>query len=321
MESTRMNVVDKNILITGGAGFIGSHLARRFVNLGANIRVLDNFSAGGIENLLVLPEIDIIRGDVRDYETVKKAIEDQDFIFNFAANASVPVSVNNPRKDFEANVIGTFNILNALVETESSSRLFHASTGSVYGEPSEIPIPEDAPLNPISPYGASKLVCETYSRVFHITYGIRVVLLRFFNVYGPLQPRYVMIDLIKRLQERPKKLKVLGTGEQIRDFIFIDDAINAILFLVEKANDAEAYNIGTGIGTSIKKLAGMIVRLYGLERNTVLSFTGESWKSDGTRWVADISKIRNLGFEPKIALTEGLKRLKGWIEGDEIFHA
>lgn len=309
-----MNFKDSRVLITGGAGFIGANLAKGLLKEGAKITIFDDFSTGSMWNIReILNYVTVAKGDVRDFESVKKAVSDQDFVFHMAANASVPISTKNPRYDFEVNALGTLNVLEALLDLDSNASLIFASSAAVYGEPKSIPIPEEYPLRPVSPYGASKLAGEVLCRTFCRVYGLPTVCLRYFNVYGLLQRKYVMFDIMNKLRKRRDRLEVLGTGNQTRDFIHVSDAIAASLLLAgTRSAFGEVYNVGTGIETTIRELVNLILEVVGLRHKTRIFYTGESWKGDVQKLVADITKIKKYEFRPKIELKTGLTRFIHW---------
>ena len=315
-----MNLKGKNILVTGGAGFIPSHLVDLVVEKGGNVTVVDNLKDGKIENLEKSKDkIYFKKVDVRDYERLQEVITEKEIeiIFHFAANANVPYSVEEPTYDFETNASGTFNVLKSCMDNDVE-KIIYASSAAVYGEPEYTPIDEKHPLNPISPYGASKLAGEKLGFAYYHTYGIPFVSMRIFNTYGPRQPRYVMFDFLKKLKENPNKLEVLGTGEQIRDYCYVTDTANTFILAAENENAiGESFNIAGGNPISIKKLAELMVRILGLEGNTEIYYTGKSWRGDIVKLVADISKIRNkLRFKPKVKLEEGVLELKEWFENE-----
>lgn len=307
----------KRVLITGGAGFIGSWLADALVRLGADVTVFDSLFSGKLQNLRsILKSIKFVRGDIRNLEKLKQVVKGKTIVFHLAATANVPYSVKKPRHDFEVNARGTFNLLRAVQSLAKKARVVYTSTAAVYGSPIYTPIDEFHPLKPISPYGASKLAGEAYCSAFQETYGLEILTLRLFNIYGPRQPRYVMYDLLKRLSEDNNgKLKVLGTGNQVRDFTYITDAVMG--FLLASQNDnviGHQINIGSGQATSIKELALLILEIQGLNDIT-LEFTGTSWKGDVEKFLADNSKAKKLlGFRTTVSLVEGLKQEIRWFK-------
>lgn len=308
-----MKLKNKNILVTGGAGFIGSHLVEKLVNVGSTVTAIDNLSSGKISNLSdVINEISFYKMDIRSYEDIKEIVKKQDVIFHIAANASVPYSVEHPDYDFETNTIGTFNILRAAAEA-NLEKVVYASSAAVYGEPKYVPINEEHPLNPISPYGASKLAGEKIGFAFKETYGVNFVAIRIFNTYGPKQPRYVMYDFFKKLKNKPEILSVLGSGNQIRDYCYIDDMIDAFRIVAEKGDSI--YNAAGGQSTFIRDLAEYMVSK--ISPKTKIEYGEESWKGDIEILRADISRLERLGFKTKYSLEEGLNKFITWakVEG------
>ncbi|MCD5409186.1 MAG: GDP-mannose 4,6-dehydratase [Methanocellales archaeon] len=303
-----------NALVTGGAGFIGSHLVGRLVEDGLDVTVIDNLHAGKPENLdSSKGGATLIKGDIRDVELLKRVIVDVDIVFHIGANASVPYSVENPRYDFETNALGTFNILEASVNS-NVKKVVYASTAAVYGEPEYIPIDEKHPLRPISPYGASKLAGESVGMAFKETYGLNFASIRIFNTYGPRQPRYVIYDFIMKLRRDPKNLEVLGTGEQVRDYCYVSDMVDAFMLMAEKGDGI--YNAAGGVPTSIRELAELMVSE--ISPGAEIQYGGKTWKGDINTLIADITKLRNLGFAPKVDLRIGVKKMIEWFNAVKI---
>lgn len=303
-----MKLKNKNILVTGGAGFIGSHLVEKLVNEGSTVTVIDNLSSGKISNLSnVINEVSFYRIDIRSHENIKEIVKKHDIIFHIAANASVPYSVEHPDYDFETNTLGTFKILRAAVEA-NLEKVVYASSAAVYGEPKYTPIDEEHLLNPISPYGASKLAGEKIGFAFKETYGLNFVAIRIFNTYGPRQPRYVMYDFFKKLKNKPKILSVLGSGNQIRDYCYIDDMIDVFKVVAEKGDSV--YNAAGGQSTFIRDLAEYMVSK--ISPNTGIEYGEKSWKGDIETLRADISRLEKLGFKTKYSLEEGLNKFITW---------
>jgi len=309
-----MRLKGKRVLVTGAAGFIGSHLVDRLVEKGAEVIAVDNLKDGDLSNLAQsLDKIEFHKVDIRDPEDLKKVVDGAEVVFHLAANANVPYSVENPKYDFETNALGTFNVLKSSLDFDVE-KIIYASSAAVYGEPVYAPMDEKHPLNPISPYGASKLAGERLGFAYYNTYGLKFTALRIFNTYGERQRRYVMFDFLKKLMENPKRLEVLGTGEQIRDFCYVGDCVNAFILAAENDRAVnKAFNIAGGNPISIKDLAYLMVKVLGLSGKTEIVFTGESWRGDIIKLYADIHEIRNtLNFEPKVGLDDGICRLKKW---------
>ncbi len=301
------------VLVTGGAGFIGSNCVNALANMGADIVVLDNLQSGLTTNLEeVSNKIRLVKGDVRDFKLVKRLLADRDFVVHYAANASVPASVENPLYDFETNALGTFNILEAVRQSRDEAVVAYASSAALYGEVMETPLKEDLCPRPISPYGISKMCGENYCRLYHRTYGVRTVSLRYFNVYGPRQPRYVMFDFLRKLSNNPDKLEILGSGKQVRDFIYVADAVRATLMVAGIPSAyGSTFNACTGVGTSVLSIAKNILDLLGL-KNTKIVCTGKSWEGDVDILIGDPSKLISFGFKPKYSLRKGLRELIKW---------
>jgi UDP-glucose 4-epimerase len=288
----------KSAIVTGGAGFIGSHLVDKLVDLDYEVTVIDNLQAGRETNLdNVREKINFINGDVSNEDSFAKLPKNVEIIFHIAANASVPYSVDNPKYDFETNALGTFNVLN-YARKNDVKKIVYASTAAVYGSPIYTPIDENHPLNPVSPYGASKLAGERLGFAYRNTYDMDFAAVRIFNTWGPRQPRYVLYDFVQKLKKNPSLLEVLGDGTQIRDYCYVSDTVNAFLVVAEKGNGV--YNIAGGEPVSIKELAEIVVAK--ISPGAKITYGGERWKGDIDTLVADISKIKNLGFKPNVRI-------------------
>jgi UDP-glucose 4-epimerase len=296
----------KHTLITGGAGFIGSHLVDRLIETGENVRVIDNLSTGRKTNLEdTWDRIEFIEGDLSQPRDINRALEGIDTIFHLAANTSVPGSIDDPRSDFKSNALGTFNLLEAC-RNHDVREITYASTAAVYGEPQYLPIDEGHPLNPISPYGASKLAGEKMGAVYQRVYNLTFTTIRIFNVYGPRQSRYVMHDLITKLSGNPEKLEVLGDGNQRRCYCYIDDAIDGIL-LASKEAAGDVINLSGDESISVNELAEIMIPQ--ISPGAEIYNTGESWRGDIQTLVGDNSKLKDLGYQGRTPLREGIRRL------------
>ncbi|MBU7014298.1 MAG: GDP-mannose 4,6-dehydratase [Theionarchaea archaeon] len=297
----------EKILVTGGAGFIGSHLVDHLVSCG-EVVVIDNFETGKISNLKqVRDRIRLVKGDIRDSNLLKRVIVDIDTVFHFAASASVPLSFHDPRIDLETNALGTLNLLQAAAESDVE-RIIYASSAAVYGEPQYLPVDEDHPVSPISPYGMTKYLGERYGMIFRERYGISFSSARIFNVYGPRQANNVVHDLLSKLSKNPRTLEVLGTGEQVRDFSHIADIIDALLLIAKRGDGT--YNVASGNAITVRELAQMLVGL--IFPSVDISYTGSSWEGDVSRLSADIARLSELGFIPRVPLEEGLSHTVQW---------
>ncbi len=306
-------VAKMRVLVTGGAGFIGSHLVNALLARGDAVTVLDNLSNGSMDNLknhTNNPAFRFIQGDIRDAKTVENAVVGVDAVIHDAAMISVPLSIEDPELAHSVNVEGTLALLKASLE-RGVKRFAYASSCAVYGEQAELPISEDAPPNPLSPYASSKLAAEQNCRRFYELEGLETVCLRYFNVYGPRQTpgEYagVMIKFLERLRAGQPPI-ICGDGEQTRDFIFVGDVAEATLLALEREDVAgKVLNIGTGRTTSINDLCEIFLAATG---NTGLKPIHESPRAGDIRHSqADIKKAKLLGFKPRVSLKEGVKRL------------
>jgi len=293
-------------LVTGGAGFIGSHIAEELSRKGFSVRILDNFSTGKKENLEGI-KAELIKGDIRDFSTVKKAMKDIDYVFHEGAFVYVTKSIEDPLLTNEINVSGTLNVLVAARDSGCKKTVF-ASSSSVYGNTGKVPIKETFPLNPASPYAVTKMVGEQYCRVFYENYGLESVCLRYFNVYGPRQdpnseyaaviPKF--IHLIK--QNKPPV--IFGDGNQTRDFIFVKDVVQANT-LSMKFKGFGIFNVGSGTSITINELAEKIG--YTLNKK-IKPVHAESRKGDVRDSLSDIENAKKmLGLKPAYSIESGLK--------------
>jgi UDP-glucose 4-epimerase len=298
-------------LVTGGGGFIGSHLVKRLLRDGQSVRVLDNFATGRRANLEeVLDDIELIEGDLQSYERVHNAVRGCDFAFHLGALPSVPRSIQDPLTSNATNVVGTLNVLLA-ARDEGVQRVVYASSSSLYGASTELPKREDMHPLPIAPYAVSKLAAEGYCRAFHQVYGLETVALRYFNVFGPgqdPQSQYAAVipNFITAALDGGRPT-IHGDGEQSRDFTFVDNAVDANLLAASAAGAAgQAFNIACGERTSLNDIVARISVLAGREVEAVHA---DSRPGDVRHSLADISKAREiLGYEPAVDFEEGLRR-------------
>lgn len=305
-------------LVTGGAGFIGSHLVETLDRAGAEVVVLDNLQAGKWENLSSCSSsVQQVEGDIRDDGCVKSVLGENrpSIVFHLAANASVPGSVDEPVYDFESNCGGTFVLLNAIRATGLDSRIVVASSGAVYGEPTEFPVRETSSLAPISPYGASKLCAEVESRMLSDVYEMQVSIARIFNSYGPRMPRFVVFDFLKKLHNDPEHLEILGSGKQVRDFNYVKDTVQGLMVLALRGQKGQAYNVASGVSYSVTQVAHHLVDILGYH-DVMVTYTGSSWIGDAQRWEVDISRLCNLGYVPRYTFKQGLMEVVQWFQRD-----
>jgi UDP-glucose 4-epimerase len=298
------------VLVTGGAGFIGSNLVRALLARGDEVRVLDNFSTGNRANLEGL-DVDVVEGELRSYERVHNAVRGVELVFHLGALGSVPRSVADPLTSSAVNVEGTLNVLLA-ARDEGVRRVVYSSSSSVYGSRNELPVREDQPTDPISPYGVAKLAAERYcvafSRVYH---RFESVVVRYFNVFGPWQsPRSVyaaMVPLFITAIAEGRPIQVFGDGEQRRDFTYVDNVVDATLRAgdVSEAN-GRIFNVAASAPATVNDVADAIGRILG---SPVVKEHGPPRPGDIRDSWADVTAAREvLGWEATIDLDEGLRR-------------
>ena len=307
----------RKILVTGGAGFIGSHLVERLVDLGAQVTSLDYQPPVGLQNLLsVLDQIDRIDLDLVAGD-VEGLFRDSGYqlVFHLAGSAHVQSSVEDPQRDFERNALATLRLLEALRRTSPQTALIYASSAVVYRGGGSALISEDDPTAPGSPYGVSKLASERYVSVFSQLYGLRTGIARLFTVYGPRLRKQIIFDIVGRLTKDQVTLPMLGDGTQMRDFTYIADVVDALILMAQNAPlKGEAYNVASGEQVTVDALARMIGHAMGL--SPTLVYSGEVYTGDTSHWFADISRLRALGYEQKVTLVEGIGRTVDWISRD-----
>ncbi|MGD0204331.1 MAG: SDR family NAD(P)-dependent oxidoreductase [Candidatus Bathyarchaeia archaeon] len=303
----------KKVLVTGGAGFIGSHLVDRLVKDGYDIRVIDDLSTGRLGNIeghLSAGKVDFVKGDIRDASLVSKSVDGVDVVVHLAALTSVPFSVKNPDLVFDVNVVGTLNLIRAYAQ-EDVDRFVFVSSCAVYGDPEFLPVREEHRPNPISPYAESKLLAERYCLGFQERQLLRSVVLRFFNVYGPRQGMNEYSGVITRFVDRVRRkepLVVYGDGSQTRDFVCVYDVVDAVLASMKSScAEGEVFNVGSGKPTSIGELAKTVLELAGVD---LMIRYEKARAGDIKHSYADISKAKKLlGYEPRVCLRDGLRVL------------
>jgi len=308
------NLGYKNILVTGGAGFIGSNLVDRLVLLNNNVTVLDNLFTGKLENIDSLADINFINGSVTDSSLVNELVSKADIIFHLAAG-NIMLSTENPDADFQVNVGGTLNVLLA-AKKYNVEKIVFVSSASVYGNAINFPIQEETNLRPLSPYAASKISAENYCVAFYESFEIPVTILRFSNVYGikqnPINKYCGVIAKFFDCIANNYPLKIYGNGEQTRDFTHIDDTIDAaILTAISPKAIGEVYNISSGKETSIKDLAKLALQIAG--KDLELEHIKPRVIDNINRRELSTEKIRkSLHWSPNISLESGLKKTYEW---------
>jgi UDP-glucose 4-epimerase len=309
--------VSRKVLVTGGAGFIGSNLVRGLLERGDEVRVLDNFATGNRANLDGLG-VEVVEGELRSYERVHNAVRGVETVFHLGALGSVPRSVQDPLTSSAVNVEGTLNVLLA-ARDEGVRRVVFSSSSSVYGTRRELPVTEETAPDPLSPYGVAKLAAERYcvsfSRVYH---RFETVVLRYFNVFGPRQSplsQYAaVIPLFITAIEAGRPVTIEGDGEQSRDFTYVENVVEATIAAADAADaNGRIFNVSAGSPATVNEVADTIGRILGkpVERTHVEPRAGDIRAS----W-ADVSEARRaLGYEPRIALDEGLRRTAEFLIG------
>jgi UDP-glucose 4-epimerase len=307
-------VKKKFALVTGGAGFIGSHLVDRLLDEGWHVRVIDNFSTGKRENLTRHkdnPDLEEVKGDLKSFEDCLKAVESVEVVFHFAANPEVRVSTTHPRNHFDENVVATFNLLEAIRQNKDVKRLVFASSSGVYGEPDTIPVGESAPIKPVSVYGATKAACENLIHAYSKLYGVRAVILRYANVVGPRMRHGVVYDFILKLRKNSGVLEILGDGKQIRSYLYVTDSVEATLTALNRAKrDFEVYNVGNDDWLTVTEVADIVANFLNLDDVRCIYKPvahGIGWLGDVKRVSLDIAKIRSLGWKPKMSSNEAIR--------------
>jgi UDP-glucose 4-epimerase len=299
-------------LVTGGAGFVGSHLAAGLLAQGMRVRVLDDLSTGQEHNLAG-SNIDLVRGDVRDASTLAEAMQGVRWVFHEAAMVSVPASLDDPLGCYEVNLHGTLQVLWAAYQA-GVQRVVVASSAAVYGEAAE-PVDEESPKRPLSPYAASKLAMEQAARLFTRVYGLPTVCLRYFNAYGPRQrpdsPYAAVIPSFIEAMLEGRPATIHGEGDQSRDFVFIGDVVRANLLAAERPGAVGGvFNIGSGVSVTIRELAGILQGFFPQAPEPV---HGPSREGDIRFSRAVLDRAAGaLGYRPEVGMQEGLRSTVEW---------
>ena len=305
------------VLVTGGAGFIGSHLIDALLEEGFDVICLDNFSSGRKELIEHnLDKIELIEGDLLNREDIKKALKGCEIVFHLAANPDVRVGAINTKIHFDNNIVATYNLLEEMKDAGVKEIVF-TSSSTVYGDAEKIPTPENyGPLIPISLYGASKLAAEALICSYCHTFDMEATIYRFANVVGPRSTHGVIYDFIKKLRKNPDELEILGDGKQRKSYLYIDDCIDAMLFgMQKKEKQVEIFNIGSEDWIEVKEIADIISQEMSL--NPKYKFTGgidgRGWKGDVKFMRLDISKLKALGWKPKYGSKEAVRMTAKWL--------
>ncbi len=304
---------NSSVLVTGGAGFIGSHLVEELVRRGANVTVVDNLSTGYRKNLsgagdrAELHDLDLVRDDLRPLLSAKGF----ELIVHVAANANVPDSVEGPVMDFEKNAVATLRLLEAVRESAPQTPIVHTSSGVVYGRATPAPTREDDPAVPVSPYGVSKLASEHYMSIYAPLYGLRTAVLRLFPVYGPRLRKQVVYDLMRKIHDNPLELPIQGDGKQLRDFNYIANVVEAYMTVAERGRmEGEVYNVAAEETITIHQLAEMICERMGAAPRFL--YSGIARMGDMQQMRGDITRLKNLNYRPRASFADGLDETVAW---------
>lgn len=309
---------DSVVLITGGLGFIGSNLAIRLCKLGAKVRILDvcldpyGWNFFNIEP--IKDQVDFRKGDIRDYSVVKELVEGTDFVFHLAGQVSRTIAHEEPERDISINCQGTINVLEAIRHSKSCPKIVYTGSRWEYGAPEEMPVNESSPSIPIDLYGINKLTAETYINLYRSLYGIKAVCLRLNNVYGPRcqmkSSHYGVLNWFIGLALRGQKIPVFGQGMQTRDYVYIDDVVDALeLSAAVDCEDHAYYLIGSETETRFIDMVEMLINAVGKGSKEHIPFPPELEKIDLPRFISDCSLFKSLtGWNPKINLKTGLKK-------------
>jgi len=306
-----------NALVTGGAGFIGSHLVDELLLRGFEVNILDNLSKGDIENVkhwLINPRFIFQKGDLLNPTDATKALKDRETVFHLAADPEVQTSSATPHVHFQQNVAATYNLLEAIRKTRKVETLLFTSSSTVYGEATKIPTPENyAPLTPISIHGACKLACEALIIAYAQTYGFRSIIYRLANIIGSRSKHGVIHDFILKLKKNQKELEILGDGTQTKSYLHISDCITAIIIGLEKSKEqVQIYNIGSEDQVDVKTIAKTVTAEMKLRR-VKLRFTGgvdggRGWKGDVKNMLLDVKKLKSISWKPAHNSAKAVKK-------------
>jgi UDP-glucose 4-epimerase len=304
-----------NCLILGGSGFIGSHLAEALIKKHYSVRVFGDFKSGMRNIEAIADRIEIIKGDFQNASDVDSAVQNVDYIFHYISTTNPASSFDNPVYDIETNVISSVRMMEIALKNDVKKIIFPSTGGTIYGDARKIPISEDEPANPLNPYAISKLTTEKYLHYFFTQYGMHYLILRYSNPYGdrqnPLGNQGVIPIFLNKIRHNEAPV-IYGDGNSVRDYIYIDDAVDATISLLERGSHEKLFNIGSGTGTTLNQLLKIMSDVTGKSVSPI-------YKQDEGRYirkvVLDISKIhQQTGWRPKINISEGIAKTWEWLE-------
>jgi UDP-glucose 4-epimerase len=310
------------ILVTGGAGFIGSHLVDKLIERGHHVIIVDSLIDGYMENInhhLDGEKCAFIQQDIRDTTFILEKLVPVDMIYHMAADPDVKSSVPHPLSSYDHNMNGTINILQYMRKHDIHKMVFASSGGTVYGEVEEFPITEDTPFKPISPYGASKAAAEMYLSAYAHAYGMKMASVRYANIFGERSRHGIGYDFYHKLKENPSSLQILGDGTQQKSYLHVSDTVTATIMvgdhLKEQKEPYEGYNVGSEDWYTVNEIAAIFERELGFD-SVEHHYTGGSkgWVGDVAKVLLSIDKIKNLGFEPQVSYREAVHRYVNWLD-------
>ncbi len=306
----------KRILVTGGAGFIGSHIVDLLLEQGKQVHVLDNLSSGRLANLETAqesPNFHFFQGDLLDFKDTSRALEGCELVFHLAANPQVRTGITNPELHFQQNVVTTFQLLEVIRQTKTVKGLVFTSSSTIYGDAQLLPTPEDyGPIKPMSMYGAAKLASEGLISSYAHTHGFRAVICRLANIIGPRAKIGVVRDFIDKLHKTPNRLEILGDGTQTKSYLYVSECIEClILCYALTQRQVEIFNVGSEDRTSVKEIAQIVTEVMGLA-DVELQYSGgvdggRGWKGDVKQMLLDISRLKELGWNPRYTSAQAVR--------------
>ncbi|MGD0329245.1 MAG: NAD-dependent epimerase/dehydratase family protein [Nitrososphaeria archaeon] len=299
----------KKALVTGGAGFIGSHIVDALMSDGLRVTICDNLSSGKLDNIqrnLGKDSCTFFKGDMLEGSAVSYVLKGCDVVWHLAANPEVKLSSTNPDIHYKQNILATYNLLEAIRKDGNVKILCFASTSTVYGDALQIPTLEDcSPLEPVSVYGASKLACEALISAYAHTYGFNAIIYRLANVVGPRSEHGVIYDFVRKLQGNPKELEILGDGAQTKSYLHVRDCVEAMQYGLDNSKkQVEVFNVGSEDQINVKAIAEIVIEEMGL-KGVELKFTGgvdggRGWIGDVKNMLLDVGKLKALGWKPEL---------------------
>lgn len=312
----------RKVMVTGGAGFIGSHLVEELLRRGDEVRVVDNLSGGRmefLEGVLESPRVDFHRVDILDGEEMAELMRGVEVVYHLAANPEVRLGESDTWVHVEQNLLATRSVLEAMRATSTARTILFTSTSAVYGDAEVIPTPETyGPLFPISHYGASKLGAEALISSYSHYFGFRSLIFRFANCVGPRLTHGVIYDFVNKLRRNPEELEILGDGTQRKSYVHVKDCISAMLLAEERSSkEVDVFNIGTDDWVDVMRIAEIVVEVMGLEdvRFTFRKVTedGRGWRGDVKFMRLDNTKIKSLGWRPALTSEEAVKETARYV--------